>query len=53
MGGEYNEKMCDERHREISENFKILFKKFDFLTMFVGLFALVGTVLGIVQAIAK
>ncbi len=51
MGDEYNMKLCDERHKEISENFKILFKKFDFLTIFIGLFALIGTVLGIIQAI--
>ena len=53
MENEFNAKLCDERHEEITRKFDTLFKKFDVLSFMVALFTIVGIAVSIIQAMGK
>jgi hypothetical protein len=35
MGDAFNEKLCDERHKEITDNFKTLFNRLNWFYVFM------------------
>ena len=47
MGGDYSERLCDDRHKEISKKFDTLFKKVDWAGLIIGGLIIIGALINV------
>ena len=51
MADEYSERLCDDRHAEISRKFDILFKKMDLMGIITAGLIIIGIIVSIITKV--